>query len=66
MGKVAHFLGTWKYREDDYISVYLNQEKFAENIIDPSGLSQVNIVSIPYRYGHIIDSVFNTTNNPTL
>ena len=60
MGEASHFLGIkfkWTKHEDEHISVHLNQQAFAEQMISANKLEHANPTKTPYSSGHPVDSV---------
>jgi hypothetical protein len=60
MGTATHFLGikfNWTHHDDQHVSVHLNQQAFAEQMIAAHGLTDANPTHTPYRSGHPVDSV---------
>jgi hypothetical protein len=62
MGQVSHFLGvefSWQHHDDGHITVNLEQQSFAETLIDSLGYGSISTstYTTPYRSGCPIDSV---------
>ena len=60
MGKASHFLGIkfqWTHHTDGHLDVHLNQEAFAEQLVENNGLTLSPITHTPYRSGLLIDSI---------
>ena len=60
MGDVTHFLGikfSWTREEKKHITAHLNQEAFADHLIDSTSMINATTVETPYRSGHPVDSI---------
>ena len=62
LGQVSHFLGIkflWNRSQTGHLSVHMNQEAFADHLVDLAGLTQASVSTnvTPYQSGRTIDSL---------